>query len=135
MRAMQLPDTAVKNYFLDAFGRPVREQTRESERTSVPTITQALHIINGDTLNDKVRAPESSIGMLLTLGFSDAQIVDYLYLSSFSRHPTDAERTTLVNELASAEQPRVPGVTDTRRAALNDMAWAMLTSQEFMFNH
>ena len=52
-RALQLPDTAVKSYFLDAFGRPARQQTRESERTSVPTITQALHIINGDTLNNK----------------------------------------------------------------------------------
>jgi hypothetical protein len=135
MRALQLPDTAVKNYFLDAFGRPAREQTRESERTSVPTITQALHIINGGTLNDKLRAPESSVAMLLKLGFSDEQIVDYLYLSSFSRHPTDSERTALVDELASAEQQKVPGVTDTRRAALNDMAWAMLTSEEFMFNH
>ena len=94
-----------------------------------------MHIINGDTLNDKLRAPDSSIDMLLKLGFSDEQIVDYLYLSAFSRHPTEAERTALVNELASAEQQKVPGVTDTRRAALNDMAWAMLTSQEFMFNH
>ena len=57
MRAMQLPDTAVTSYFLTAFGRPLRQQTRETERTSVPTITQALHIINGDTLNNKLRDP------------------------------------------------------------------------------
>ena len=89
MRGMQLPDTAVKSYFLTAFGRPVRQQTRESERTSVPTITQALHIINGDTLNNKLRAPGSSIDMLLKLGFSDEQIVDYLYLASLSRPPNE----------------------------------------------
>ena len=74
-RALQLPDTAVKSYFLDAFGRPARQQTRESERTSVPTITQALHIINGDTLNNKVRAPDNSIGALIKRGLSDEQIV------------------------------------------------------------
>jgi len=135
MRGMQLPDTAVKSYFLTAFGRPVRQQTRESERTSVPTITQALHIINGDTLNDKLRASGSSIDMLLKLGFSDEQIVDYLYLASLSRPPTNAERSALVGALATAEQQKIVGVEDARRAALIDMSWSLLTSEEFMFNH
>lgn len=135
MRALQLPDTAVKSYFLTAFGRPPREQTRESERTSVPTITQALHIINGDTLNNKLRDPGSSIDMLLKLGFSDEQIVDYLYLASFSRPPGESERSALVQALAKAEQQKVEGVDLPRRAALMDMSWAMLTSEEFMFNH
>src|SRR5271165_320884 len=102
-RGMQLPDTAVKSYFLTAFGRPLRQQTRESERTSVPTITQALHIINGDTLNNKLRAPGNSLEMLIRLGFSDEQIVDYLYLVSFSRHPSDSERLALIQALAEAE--------------------------------
>ena len=105
-RALQLPDSAVKSYFLSAFGRPVRAQTRESERTSVPTVTQALHIFNGDTLNNKLRAPGSSDGMLLKLGFTDDQIVDYLYLASFSRHPRDKERKALVDALQSAEQQK-----------------------------
>ncbi len=134
-RALQLPDTAVSSYFLSAFGRPVRAQTRESERTSVPTVTQALHIFNGDTLNNKLRAPDSSIAMLLKLGFTDDQIVDYLYVASFSRHPKDSERKALVDGLKSAEDQ--PGETPeaARRAALNDLVWAMLTSEEFMFNH
>jgi hypothetical protein len=135
MRGMQLPDTAVKSYFLTAFGRPARQQTRESERTSVPTITQALHIINGDTLNDKLRAPGSSVDMLLKLGFSDEQIVDYLYIASLSRYPTDQECSALIGALTSAEQQKIPGVDDPRRAALVDMSWSLLTSEEFMFNH
>jgi hypothetical protein len=134
-RALQLPDTAVGSYFLSAFGRPVRAQTRESERTSVPTVTQALHIFNGETLNNKLRAPGSSIDMLIKLGFTDDQIVDYLYLASFSRHPRDKERMALVGALKSAEEQKGQAGDDTRRAALNDFAWAMLTSEEFMFNH
>jgi hypothetical protein len=134
MRALQLPDSAVKSYFLDAFGRPARMQTRESERTSVPTITQALHIINGDTLNNKLRASGSSIDVLMKLGFSDDEIVRYLYLASFSRPPSDAERAALVSALGAAEIEKGQG-QDARRAALIDMAWAMMTSQEFMFNH
>lgn len=73
--------------------------------------------------------------MLLKLGFSDGQIVDYLYFASLSRHPTDAERTALVGDLAVAEQQKIPGVEDARRAALIDMSWSLLTSEEFMFNH
>lgn len=134
-RGLQLPDTAVKSYFLTAFGRPERQQTRESERSSVPTITQALHIINGETLNDKLRAPNSSIAMLMRLGFSDDQIIDYLYLASLSRHPSSAERTTLLRELDSAEHEKVRGGDDVRRAALIDMSWALLTGEEFMFDH
>jgi len=134
-RALQLPDTAVGSYFLSAFGRPVRAQTRESERTSVPTVTQALHIFNGETLNNKLRAPGSSIDMLLKLDFTDDQIVDYLYLASFSRHPHDKERMALVDALKSAEEQKGQAGDDTRRAVLNDLTWAMLTSEEFMFNH
>ena len=134
-RALQLPDTAVDSYFLSAFGRPVRAQTRESERTSVPTVTQALHIFNGDTLNNKLRAPGSTTDMLLKLGFTDGQIVDYLYLASFSRHPTEKERIALVDGLQKAEQQNGQATDELHRAALNDLAWAMLTSEEFMFNH
>ena len=134
-RALQLPDTAVKSYFLDAFGRPPRQQTRESERTSVPTITQALHIINGDTLNNKLRASDNSIGALIEQGLPDEQIVNDLYLASFSRYPNQTERAALVKALHSAEQQKVSGVDNPRRDALNDMMWAMLTSEAFMFNH
>jgi hypothetical protein len=135
MRGLQLPDTAIKSYFLTAFGRPERQQSRESERTSVPTITQALHIINGDTLNNKLRAPDNSVEMLIRLGFSDEQIVDYLYLASFSRHPTEAERTELLHDLASAEKEQTVGGIDPRRQALVDLSWALLTGKEFMFDH
>ncbi len=134
-RALQLPDTAVSSYFLDAFGRPVRQQTRESERTSVPTITQALHIINGDTLNNKLRAPDNVIDTLIKRGLTDEQIVNDLYFASFSYYPTETERAALVKALFSAEQQKVTGVDNPRRDALNDMMWAMLTSEAFMFNH
>jgi hypothetical protein len=134
-RALQLPDTAVKSYFLDAFGRPARQQTRESERTSVPTITQALHIINGDTLNNKLRAPDNSIEAMIKQGLSDEQIVNLLYLASFGRYPKDAERVGLVKALHVAEGQQTNGADNPRRAALNDMMWAMLTSEAFMFNH
>ncbi len=134
-RALQLPDTAVKSYFLTAFGRPVREQTEESERSSVPTITQALHIINGDTLNNKLRARGNVLDKLIQAGDSDAQIVTSLYLAAFSRYPSPREVEMLTSHLKVAETQKVKDEISPRQAALADLTWAMLTSREFMFDH
>jgi Protein of unknown function (DUF1549)/Protein of unknown function (DUF1553)/Bacterial Ig-like domain (group 2) len=135
-RALQLPDTSIKSYFLTTFGRPLREQPRSSERSAVPTITQALHIINGDTLNNKLRDPTGAIAMFVKLGVSDEDIIRYLYLSSFCRFPTKEESHALLEGLRTAERSQSvqPG-DDSRQDALRDMAWAVLTSQEFMFDH
>jgi hypothetical protein len=53
-RALQLPDVQVQSQFLASFGRPARVICDAAERSSEPSITQALHIINGDTLNKKL---------------------------------------------------------------------------------
>ena len=55
-RALQLPDTQVKSDFLASFGRPARNICDAGERSADPTIAQALHVINGDTLNRKIAA-------------------------------------------------------------------------------
>src|SRR5581483_5470276 len=53
-RAIQLPDTRVRSYLMDVFGRPPRQITCECERTAQPNIAQALHLLNGDFLNKKI---------------------------------------------------------------------------------
>lgn len=137
MRAMQLPDVQVDSYFLTAFGRPPREQTRESDRTAEPSITQALHIINGDTLNAKLRSPDGAVAMLMKLGLSDERTVEYLFLSAFSRLPNAEEKQLMTTALRTAREARRAGAPgdDPHRDALEDMLWAMVTSKEFIFNH
>lgn len=136
-RALQLPDTQVKSEFLTSFGRPPRIACDAAERSSDPTVAQALAVINGDTLNKKLSAPDGTIALFLKLGFSDRRILEYMYLSAFSRYPTDSERQTLAAALENAkltkgsEQAR----RDAHRQELEDMVWAMLTSKEFFFNH
>jgi Protein of unknown function (DUF1553) len=136
-RALQLPDTQVKSDFLASFGRPARILCDAAERASDPTITQALHVINGDTLNKKLSASDGTIALFLKLGLSDRRILEYMYLSAFSRYPTDSERATLA---AALEKTRIEKGTeesrrDAHRQALEDMVWAMLTSKEFLFDH
>jgi hypothetical protein len=136
-RALQLPDTQVKSEFLASFGRPPRILCDAAERSSDPTISQALHVINGDTLNKKLSAPEGTIALFLKLGLSDRRILDHIYLSAYSRYPNDAERDTLLGAL---EKTRLTKGTDearrdARRQAIEDMVWALLTNKEFLFNH
>jgi hypothetical protein len=125
-RALQLPDTRVESYFLTVFGRPERILTSAAERQMDPTLPQALHAINGDTLNKKLQDDAGRIAALARGDASSGDIVDELYLSAFSRRPTDDERRALVARLDAA--------TD-RRQMVEDFAWALLTSREFLFNH
>jgi hypothetical protein len=88
-------------------------------------------VINGDTLNKKLSAADGTIGLFLKLGLSDRRIVEHMFLSAFSRYPTDGERTQLLGQLAQAKTAKGP---DAHKQALEDIVWAMLTSKEFLFN-
>ncbi|HEY1493477.1 MAG TPA: DUF1553 domain-containing protein [Candidatus Solibacter sp.] len=123
-RALQLPDTQVKSEFLTSFGRPARNICDAAERSSDPTIAQALAVINGDTLNKKLSAADGTIALLIKVGMSDRRILEFMTLSAFSRYPTENEKG-LVAAVAG------PG----HRQAVEDMVWAMLTSKEFLFQH
>jgi hypothetical protein len=124
-RALQLPDSLVASRFLDAFGRPERANTCSCERSQDSTVGQALHLNNGKTLNDKLRAKDSIVAKWLAEKVSDDEAVKRLYVAALCREPTEPERGAFAKALAEA---------DSRREALEDLIWAVLTSKEFVFN-
>ncbi len=129
VRAQQLPDVHPVSRFLDAFGRPEREHTCACERTQEASVGQALHLNNGQTLNDKLRAKESLVSRWLKTKETDDAIIDDLFLRALSRPPTPVERTRLMEALASATKAGI-----ARRETLEDLAWGVLTGREFLFN-
>ena len=131
-RALQLPDTKIDSYLLTVFGRPDRIVTSAAERMQDPTLPQALHEINGDTLNDKLRADDGLIARMVAAGKSDGEALDELYLAALSRRPSPAEREAILSRLTP---PDAPTDAAARRARLEDLGWAILTSREFLFNH
>ncbi len=126
-RAIQLPDAYVESYFLTTFGKPDRLITCECERSNEPSMTQVLHLYNGDTVNKKLQSAGSAAEKAVAEA-DNAKIVEDLYLAALSRLPTDDEKQKLISELSSAP-------ADERRQAIEDLYWSVLTSREFLFNH
>ena len=127
-RALQLHDSAVKNPFLDSFGRNARDITCECERSNQPSLVQVLHLANGSTINDKLAAKESRVTQLLATDPTPERIVEEAWITCLSRLPTDAEKKPLVELITS-----VPA--EEKRAAVEDLWWSLLTSREFLFRH
>lgn len=125
-RAISLPDPAVSSAFLEIFGRPQRKSPCECERGGRPDLTQVLHLLNGDALNKKIASPEGRIAKLLKAKKSEDEIIEELFLVTYSRKPTDTERKRVREHIANAP---------SQCEGLEDLLWALLNGAEFVFNH
>jgi hypothetical protein len=127
-RALQLYDSAVVSQFLRTFGRHQRVITCQCERSNEPSLVQALHISNGETIMKKLASKDGKVASLLTSGLPNYRVIEELYLSALSRYPTDRELAELLAVINDAPP-------DQRRAVVEDAFWAVLSSREFLFNH
>jgi hypothetical protein len=124
-RAVQLADGRVNNYFLTTFGRSPRTTACSCDTKTSPTLSQALHLLNGETTGGKVAAGKV-VPKLLAAGKTPEQVAEELYLRTLSRRPTAAEAKGIGERLAAAAD---------KAQALEDLFWALLTGNEFIFNH
>jgi hypothetical protein len=93
------------------------------------TIPQVLALMNGDLVR---RATGNQPGSMLARVAGDARRdnadkIDYLYLAALARRPTRQE-LAISNELLAARGGNVA-------AALADIWWALLNTNEFILNH
>jgi len=129
-RAIQLPDTAVVSPFLDTFGRPERLQACSCERLNDSSVSQALQMSNGPTLNNKLSTKENLLGLLVQQGGAPSKMLEELFLRALGRKPTREESGRFVPLLEQAAKESPGGL----RAGLEDVAWALLSSTEFLVN-
>jgi hypothetical protein len=124
-RAVQIADGTRSTYFLKTFGRATRETPCSCEVKMEPTLSQALHLLNGDTVNTKIRQG-GLIPKLQAGKKTPEQQIAELYIRCFSRKPAPEETAALAAALKQNKD---------QNQALEDLFWALLNSREFLFNH
>jgi hypothetical protein len=129
-RAVQIADGNTSSYFLTTFGRATRGTACSCEVKMEPNLSQALHLLNGDTVQEKITSG-GVVKRMLDENRSAEQIVEEIYLRTLTRMPTDKERTSLLEIL---QDPAAQDPAAIQRN-LEDSFWAILNSREFVFNH
>jgi hypothetical protein len=126
-RAVQLfeGNGVPNNYFLKTFGLCSRESVNASETRLEPTLAQALHLVNGDTVEGKLNK-STVVAAMLKENRTPEEILDELFVRTLSRKPSKAETLKLLPLLAANPKDR---------KAYDDVFWALLNSTEFEFNH
>ena len=124
-RAVQIANGATSTYFLNTFGRAQRATVCACEASTDPSLSQALHLINGDATNGKIQQGQL-IQQLKKEGLDQNQIIERLFVRCLSRKPTAKEVEDL-GKLVAAAPNEIQG--------LEDVFWVVLNSREFIFNH
>ncbi len=109
--------------FLTLFGKPPRLQSCECERSEETTLNQAFQLVSGPLINQLLTKTDNRLNQLMSRTASFSEWVEELYWASLSRAPSAKERQIAVQSLEKAAN---------KRLALEDLAWALLNSHEFM---
>jgi hypothetical protein len=127
MKATELPAPDIaKHEFLKIFGQPERQTVCACERTSDSNLGMAIQFFNGPLIYGKLRDEKNRFRKLLTEDKPHEEIVTELYLAGVCRRPTAKELEASLAHLKSKSDPVI---------ALEDIAWAILNTNEFLFQH
>lgn len=124
--SMQLPEpmntgNAVQP-FLDAFLRGNRD---DQPRRPDGSISQALDLMNDNFVISRIRStgPASSL-LAANLNLPDAQLVDKLFMTVLSRHPTNTELNAALTNLKT-----------NRSQEAENLLWSLYNKVDFLFNY
>jgi len=124
-KAVQIADGATSDYFLTTFGRATRQSVCACDVRSEPTLSQALQLLNGQAVQQKIRAG-GVVQQLLAAKKSPEEIIRLLYIRCLTREPLPDELAALKKLVGDSPKPA---------EALEDVFWSLLNSREFCFNH
>jgi hypothetical protein len=128
-RAIELWDSQVDHEFLRLFGRPTRQSVCECERVTEPSVAQVFHLLNSERVQDKLSREDGRVAELARKSKDDESLVADMYITVLSRQPTADELRKALSHIQAAKDP-----ADHRERA-EDLAWTLLNSLEFVFNH
>ncbi len=116
-------------YFFKTFGQARRESVCACEDQTEANLSQALHLINGRTIDDALQRNPTLIPGLIDEFEDHESVIEALYIRALSRKPSPEELAGILAQL--------PETSDRRRRQLeyNNIIWALLNSSEFSFIH
>ena len=126
MRSIALPDGSISSSFLEMFGRSPRDTGLESERNNRSTADQRLHLLNSTHIEQKIEQ-SAWLPVLVQSTKTPREIASALYLGILSRYPTAEE--------LKVEEAYFQSAGMVRRQATVDLAWALINSEEFLYQH
>lgn len=126
-RAISLADGSITSSFLEMFGRPPRDTGLESERNNQPNAAQELYLLNSTDIQRKIERSKLFQKFHAAAKGNRRDLIHWIYLAILSRYPTEAE-------MAAAEKyAQTPGLS--LKQAMDDLAWALINSKEFLYRH
>ncbi|MBL8892746.1 MAG: DUF1549 domain-containing protein [Planctomycetaceae bacterium] len=126
-RAMQMWTFRADSELLDVFGRPDPNQDPPCERLPEATMTQALHLMNTQTIQAKISNDSGLPARLTAQNLEPTALLETLYLTVYNRRPSETETARLL--------PLLVGENTTRRKTLEDLLWAMINTPEFIYEN
>jgi hypothetical protein len=135
-RAVQIWDNRLPSYFFQIFGRPVRASVCECERSNDPSIAQALHLMNSPEVAGKIADRQGRARRLAASDLPPSVVIEELFLATVSRPPRPDELQLLLPLFGQSESTAgdADAVEAGRRAAAEDVLWALVNSKEFLYN-
>ena len=127
-RAVQLPDPAVGPYFLKVFGQPQGDTACECERSQEANLAQSLHLLNSSEVQSKISNGSGRAAKLAAEKEREhPEKVSELYRWAYSRNPNEDELGIALAHIQKHEA--------NVKIAYEDIAWALINTKEFLFNH
>jgi hypothetical protein len=109
--------------FISNFGN----SPKEPETEFAPSVKGALYLMHGDRVQQCLSPGAGTLIGDLAKELDDQATLNRLFLSVLTRKTTDEEQSELLSFLEKNKE--------RRGEALANLAWAMLTSTEFVVNH
>ena len=113
--------------FLTTFGFPRRDIMER--RSESPSLSQALHLLNNESLHKMIRQEPNVLGELLEREPEDRRAAESLYLRAYSRPPDDRQWNAIQQYLAAEL-----AAGRTRRRAFENLLMVIVNSKEFQIN-
>lgn len=126
-RSIALSDGSISSPFLEMFGRPARDTGLASERSLLPTDAQRMHLLNSSHIQRKIEQGPGVRAVLQEAKWNSPRVVRSLYFHILSRPPTPFEyKTALAHVDIKGNQ---------KKQRIDDLAWALINSKEFLYRH